>query len=89
MIRYRHNSNTISGRLHDEMVMMDLARGKYFSLNQVATRIWDLLARPMTGEELCRVLEQEYEVEKEQCLAEVTGLLDEMASHGLVERIEE
>ena len=45
--KYVRNSKTISGRLHDEMVMMDIEQGKYFSLNPVATRIWDLLESPL------------------------------------------
>ena len=46
MNRYCRNNKAISGRLHDEMVMMDPAQGKYFSLNPIATRIWDLLENP-------------------------------------------
>ena len=47
MAKYIRNSRTISGRLHDELVMMDMEKGKYFSLNPVATRIWDLLEKPL------------------------------------------
>lgn len=83
-LRYRRNSRTISGRLHDEMVMMDLDQGKYFSLNPVATRIWDLLERELTIEELCALLREEYEVESHRCSEEVAGYLEEMARLGLV-----
>lgn len=83
-LRYRRNSRTISGRLHDEMVMMDLDQGKYFSLNPVATRIWDLLERELTIEELCALLREEYEVESNRCSEEVAGYLEEMARLGLV-----
>ena len=64
--KYVRNSKTISGRLHDELVMMDLDQGKYFSLNPVATRIWDLLEKPLMADELCMVLIDEYDVEPEQ-----------------------
>ena len=84
MITYTRNSKTISGRLHDEMVMMDLDQGKYFSLNPIATRIWDLLERELTLEELCALLREEYEVETHQCLDEVSEHLDEMKRLGLV-----
>lgn len=82
--KYSRNSRTISGRLHDEMVMMDLDQGKYFSLNPVATRIWDLLERELTVEELCALLREEYEVESRRCFDEVSELLGEMAKLGLV-----
>lgn len=85
MERYTRNSRTISGRLHDEMVMMDIEQGKYFSLNNIATRVWDLLEKPMTLDELCGHLADEYEVEMLRCRAEVGELLKEMEKLGLVE----
>ncbi|HUX95290.1 MAG TPA: PqqD family protein [Bacteroidales bacterium] len=84
MVKYLRNSQTISGRLSDELVMMDIDKGKYFSLNKVATRIWDLLERPMDLKELCDLLKSEYEVNDEQCLSEVKEHLDEMIKLGLV-----
>lgn len=82
--KYTRSSRTISGRLHDELVMMDLEQGKYFSLNPVATRIWDLLEKEMTLDELCALLTEEYDVEPEQCMNEVWELLEEMGRLGLV-----
>ena len=89
MNKYIRNSKTISGRLHDELVMMDLDQGKYFSLNPVATRIWDLLEKPLAADELCMVLIDEYDVEPEQCRIEVEEHLSEMVRMGLVLRREE
>jgi hypothetical protein len=87
--KYVRNSKTISGRLHDELVMMDIDQGKYFSLNPVATRIWDLLEKPMDTEELCAVLIDEYDVETERCRIEVEEHLAEMVKMGLVLSSEE
>jgi len=84
MTKYIRNSKTISGRLHDELVMMDLDQGKYFSLNPVATRIWDLLDNPTTLHELCEILLKEYQVGFEQCQVEVSEHLNEMITMGLV-----
>jgi hypothetical protein len=64
--------------------MMDLDQGKYFSLNPVATRIWDLLENPLTADELCMVLIDEYDVEPERCRIEVEEHLSEMVRLGLV-----
>mgnify|MGYP001462682639 CR=1 FL=1 len=84
MIRYIRNSKTISGRLHDELVMMDIGQGKYFSLNPVATRVWDLLENPLSLDELRGRLMEEYEVDIEQCRAEVTEVISEMVKLGVV-----
>lgn len=64
--------------------MMDISQGKYFSLNPVATRIWELLERPMTIAELCFILQDEYDVEAERCRIEVQAYLAEMVRMGLV-----
>lgn len=84
MTKYVRNGKTISGRLHDEMVMMDLEQGKYFSLNPVATRIWDLLENSLTDEEICGRLQEEYDVDAGRCLEEVSEHLKEMVRLGLV-----
>jgi PqqD family protein of HPr-rel-A system len=86
--KYIRNNKTISGRLHDEMVMMDIDQGKYFSLNQSATAIWELLENPITSAELCRKLMEEYDVDPEQCKKEVQDHLNEMEKLGLVLRNE-
>jgi len=84
MTKYYRNSRTISGRLHDELVMMDVERGKYFSLNPVATRIWDIIDKPLDIEELCQLLMEEYDVSYDQCKSETAELLAEMARLGLI-----
>lgn len=87
MIKFKRNTKTVSGRLHDELIMMDLEQGKYFSLNPVATRIWDLLVEPATIEELCSVLTDEFDVSEEQCRVEVSEYLEQMTRLGLIHRI--
>jgi hypothetical protein len=82
--RYVQNSHAISGRLQDELVMMDTDKGKYFALNPVATRIWDLLEQPLSVDELCGSLLDEYDVEPEKCHSEVVKYLDQMEKLGLV-----
>lgn len=84
---YARNSRTISGRLHDELVMMDIEQGRYFSLNPVATRIWELLETPSDIAEICKRLMDEYDVEVEQCRAEVSKVLEELYDMGLVFRV--
>ena len=81
---YIRNNETISGRLHDELVMMDIEKGKYFSLNQVATTIWDMLEQPLSLEEVCNRLTGEFDIDPEQCRKEVESYLEEMQKLGLV-----
>jgi hypothetical protein len=82
--KYSRNTKTISGRLHDELIMMDIEQGKYFSLNPVATRIWDLLEKSMDMNELCNLLREEYDVDEALCRLDVGEHLNEMVKLGLV-----
>ena len=88
MIKYIRKNKIISGRLHDELVMMDMDQGKYFSLNPIATRIWDLLEKPLETNELCNLLMEEYEVDPARCHAEVEEHLNEMMKLGLILKAE-
>ena len=81
---YFRNPETISGALHDQLVMMDIQQGKYFALNPVATRIWELLETPLTLDTLCAALLGEFEVTPEQCRLDVQEHLAEMQKLGLV-----
>ena len=54
-----------------------------YSLNEVGTRIWDLLATPTSVEELVGALEQEYEVSRDRLFNDLTLLLADMQSAGL------
>ena len=53
MKKYQRNKNTVASKLDDELVMIDIDLGKYFSLNQVASSIWDCLDSPKTHDEIC------------------------------------
>jgi hypothetical protein len=86
-VRFTRSSRPITGRLHDELVMMDPVQGKYFSLNPVATRIWDLLEKPLDMDGICRVLMEEFEVDESRCRDEVSEHVDEMVRMGLIDRL--
>lgn len=84
-IKFLRSENTISSRLLDELVMLNIEKGKYFSFNPVATRIWEMLEVPMEIDQLCNLLLEEYEVEAEQCRVETKDCLDELIKIGLVQ----
>ncbi|MBE0675866.1 MAG: PqqD family protein [Bacteroidales bacterium] len=85
-MRYVRSNKTITGRLRDELVMMDMEQGKYFGLNSVAARIWEILEVPMDIEGLCQVLTDEYDVDADVCRHDVEEHLAEMEGLGLVTR---
>lgn len=89
MQRFTRNSDTISGKLEEELVMMDVDKGMYFSLNPIATRIWEMLEKSLTVDELVALLMEEYEIDQAQCTADVEEYLKEMEKLGLILHISE
>lgn len=87
MKKYIRNNNTVSGRLHEEIVMMDIDKGKYFSLNEVSTRIWDHLEKPLSLTQICEKLQAEYEVSEDVCLKQTENHLKEMVKLSLIKVI--
>jgi hypothetical protein len=70
--------------LEGEAVLLDLASGTYFGLNDVGTRIWRLLE---AGESLARIAEalaEEYEVSGEQAARDAEALVTELRGRGLL-----
>lgn len=68
----------------DELVMADIDRGKYYAFNDIATAIWQNLERPITVEELCARLCQQYEVSAKQCAADVLEFLNKLEERRLI-----
>jgi hypothetical protein len=67
-----------------QWVMMSVENGRYYNLNPVGSRIWDLIEKPLAVGDLVRALLAEYKVEEEQCRTSVSAFLAEMIQKGLV-----
>jgi hypothetical protein len=68
----------LSSDIGDEMVMMDINRGKYFSMKGPSGRVWELIEKEVTVQAIFDVLLEEYDVEAEQCQQELFALLSDM-----------
>jgi hypothetical protein len=75
----------VSSDLGGEAVILQLASGTYYSLNEVGARIWELLQQPVSVGELRARIEEEYEVDADTCAADLRRLLAALAREGLVE----
>ena len=71
--------------LEKEVVILNLKNGVYFTLDGVGCRIWNLIQEPRTVNEIQNVILQEYEVEPNQCECDLSALLQELATKGLIE----
>jgi hypothetical protein len=68
----------------EEAVMMSVEAGRYYGLNAVASRIWELLDTPMTVAELCAQICQEFEVDAQTCETELLKFTGSLIDNGIV-----
>ena len=74
----------VAANLGDDVVMMDVDRGSYYGLENVAARIWSLVERPMSVRSICDRLLEQYEVPPDRCEEEVTAFIDELLREGIL-----
>lgn len=70
-----HRKDIDTTDLNGDKVMMDLEKGRYFSLNSVGSRIWELIEEPTQVNKVIETLLTEYEIEKNECEESVLDFL--------------
>jgi PqqD family protein of HPr-rel-A system len=79
------SGDQLASELGGEAVVLDLASGTYYGLNETGARIWSLLESPITVGDVCRHLRQEFDVGADECEQAVVQLLQQLVTAGLVE----
>jgi hypothetical protein len=72
--------------LDGDTVMMSLERSAYFGLDSIGSRIWQLLAQPITIQALCNQLAAEYEVDEATCQRDVVKFVQQLLDEGLIRK---
>jgi hypothetical protein len=74
-------------RLEDSVMILDLASGDFFELDELGSRIWRDLDGARTLAEQARVIADEYGVALETACSDVIEFVTELDAKGLVTRI--
>src|SRR5215472_9769630 len=74
-------------QFEDELVLIDLAGGEYYSLNAVGTKIWQAARDGRTPTEIVTSLAQEYDVGHDEMLSDCLQLLEQLIKRGLLTRV--
>jgi hypothetical protein len=73
----------------DEAVLMSIDLGRYFGLNAVGIRVWELLVeRPRTIASLSETICEEFDIEPGACQADVTTFVQSLIDNGVVGEIQ-
>jgi hypothetical protein len=80
--------HVVTTRLGNELVLLDVDRGDYYSLNQTAARVWDLLAAAgdegLSAEAAANLLDREYDEPGRRVEADVRAFVADLSQARLV-----
>jgi hypothetical protein len=79
----------IAAEIDEGVVALNIEKGACYGLNQVGSRIWNLLSAPIRIRDLCATLITEYNVEASVCERQVIDLLEELRAEGMITAPEE
>jgi len=76
--------DVIVRELAGESVVLDLSSGRYFGLNAVGTRVWQLIQEGQPVEGLIEAVTAEYDADAGDVERDVIALLEDLKARGLV-----
>lgn len=71
--------------MNGEKVMLSIENGKYYNLGQLGGRVWELIATPVSIQDMVKQLVTEYEIEPGECEQQVCSYLQQLAAEGLIQ----
>jgi hypothetical protein len=81
----RISEDAVFRELEGEAVVLNLAQGTYFGLDEVGTRIWQLIERFGRLDAVRDALLQEFDVDPSTAERDLLDLVSRLAAHGLVD----
>lgn len=78
------NSEIDDTDLDGEKVMMNLDKGQYFMMNEVGSRVWEIIESPISVKGIIDNLREEYEVDERTCMDTVVEFLGRLNKSELI-----
>jgi hypothetical protein len=78
------SGDPVAVEVDQTVVMIGIEQGKYYGLEGVGGRIWELVKEPRSVQDVCNALVQEYDVEPAACMDEIMEFLTALARERLV-----
>jgi hypothetical protein len=75
----------VSSDIDGEVVMMSIENGKYYGLDKVGSRIWELLEDQFLVSDLIDKLLGEFAVDRDTCEKDVMFFLQKLAGDNMLE----
>jgi transglutaminase superfamily protein/coenzyme PQQ synthesis protein D (PqqD) len=83
-VSWQPSAEVVSGRLDDEIVLLNLRTNRLFALNRTGARFWELLERGLDRSGIRDALLAEFDVSPAELDQELDSLAEALASEGFV-----
>jgi hypothetical protein len=77
--------DVVFNKLDDEIVMMSIKNGEYYGLDNIGSRIWEIIEKPVSVRQIIDILKDEYSVSESQCKNDVNEFLDILLKKDLIQ----
>ncbi len=74
----------LSSKVDDEIILLSIKGSEYLGLNDIATRIWEILDKEISLGQLIDTLTSEYDIDAETCERETMELIDSLCTEELI-----
>ncbi len=85
--RFRVAPSVHSRRFGAELVVLDLAHGEYFALDEMGARVWNELAEGHPFSDVVVGLAHDYEVAPDRLWSDLAAFSDQLVGKGLLLRV--
>ncbi len=75
----------LAAEMDGEVVLLNVERGNYYGLDDIASDIWNRLEQPATIRHLCAALSADYDADPATIEDDVRRWAEEMHKNGLIE----
>lgn len=80
----RQSPDVVSCKLDGGNALLDLTSSSYYRLNSTAATVWDCIGEGMNKRQIVEQLLIEYDVDHDQCAADVDAIVDSFLEAGLI-----
>jgi hypothetical protein len=75
----------VASDIDGETVMMSVENGEYYGLDNIGSRIWELIQKPIKVSDLIDTLLERFDVDRETCEKDVLTFLNELNDDKILE----
>lgn len=85
--RYVKKPSAVSTKIGEELVVLEINTGVYYSLNESGIQIWEILSEPASLSEIISLFGEVYDIPGDEGLDSIRNLIADLETSGLIERV--